>query len=273
MKRPALTAERLRELLDYDMDSGLFTRKSRSGIYAAGSATGYVWWSKSGATPRPYTKVQVDGREHMAGALAWLYVYGEWPDSPIRFADGNGTNTALHNICICPPRPSLRSLPVKEAYARARDLLAYDANTGTFTSLTQRREKGPGLPIQTVPVNGYIYIRVDGQQLPAHQLAWLLATGRWPEGVIDHRDGNRANNAFKNLRDVTHAVNLQNQRRAKSDNRAGLLGAHLRSDTGRFASRIRAPEGVVYLGSFDTAEEAHEAYVVAKRRLHEGCTL
>lgn len=65
----------------------------------------------------------------------------------------------------------------------------------------------------------------------------------------------------------------ENQRVARCDNQSGVLGAHYRKDTGKFASSVTTAGKAHLLGSFDTAEQAHDAYVTAKRRLHEGCTL
>jgi hypothetical protein len=67
-------------------------------------------------------------------------------------------------------------------------------------------------------------------------------------------------------------VNLQNQRKPRSDNALGLLGVIQASAT-RFVAQINTGPGSKYIGSFLTAEEAHQAYLSAKRRLHEGNTL
>jgi len=66
-------------------------------------------------------------------------------------------------------------------------------------------------------------------------------------------------------------VNLQNIRRARSDNRSGLLGV-ARDKTG-FRAVIKVAGKQKYLGTFPTPELAHSAYLSAKRLLHEGNTL
>jgi hypothetical protein len=61
------------------------------------------------------------------------------------------------------------------------------------------------------PVEGrYRVITIDGVNYPAHRLAWLYVTGRWPHPEIDHIDGDRTNNRFANLREVTHSENMRN---------------------------------------------------------------
>lgn len=96
-------------------------------------------------------------------------------------------------------------------------------------------------------------------------------TGRWPVGDIDHRDSNKLNNAFCNLREVTEHENLQNQRRAHRNNKSGLLGVSHQAQG--YVARIYANGRKHYLGTFKTGEAAHSAYLDAKRRLHPGSTL
>jgi HNH endonuclease len=157
--------------------------------------------------------------------------------------------------------------------ARLRELLDYDPNTGRFIWRSdQKRKPKPGAVAGCDDGSGYVRISIDGSLYRAHRLAWLFTYGQWPKNDIDHIDCNRSNNAITNLRDATRSINLQNQRRARSDNKSsGLLGVY--KDAGRWKSKIRVGEDVVLLGRFDTSEEAHKAYVQAKRKLHPGCTI
>lgn len=74
-----LSAERLRELLHYDSDTGFFAWKARSGRGShilGGDVAGYV-------TSSTYIAITIDGREYKAHRLAWLHVTGEWPKADI----------------------------------------------------------------------------------------------------------------------------------------------------------------------------------------------
>lgn len=163
--------------------------------------------------------------------------------------------------------------PTREQLA---ELLSYDDETGVFT---WRRHGVNALRAGAVAgrVNrqGYVVIKVSQRQYRAHRLAWFMVYGTWPAGQIDHINGQRADNRIANLRDVSRSVNCQNQRKAMSSNTTGLLGVRRfpRNKTNPFAAAITVAGKSLHLGYHPTAEEAHAAYVLAKKRLHEGCTL
>ena len=155
---------------------------------------------------------------------------------------------------------------------RLRDLFTYDRSSGNLIRLKRTaRCVRVGDVAGSLSDEGYLVVQIDGKSYKAHRLAWLHETGEWPPGDIDHRDGNRTNNRWANLRPADRSLNMQNQRRARSDNKSGLLGV------GRGGNRWRASIGISgkakHIGLFDTPELAHLAYLSAKRRLHEGCTL
>lgn len=87
-----LNAERLRELLSYDPETGVFTWAVRpSQRVMAGSIAGAA--HKSG-----YRYIKIMGRSYFAHRLAWLYVHGEWPANEVDHVDGDPLNNALSNL-------------------------------------------------------------------------------------------------------------------------------------------------------------------------------
>ena len=71
--------------------------------------------------------------------------------------------------------------------------------------------------------DGYKRVNYKGKQHSAHRLVWLWSAGEWPQGDIDHINGDRADNRLENLRDVSRQENIKNQRRE-------LVGIHHRKN-------------------------------------------
>jgi hypothetical protein len=152
----------------------------------------------------------------------------------------------------------------------AREMLDYDPLTGIFRWKIDRVHNAKAGDIAGYKDSlGYMRLSIFGMKYLCHRLAWLITTGSWPTKNIDHVDGDRRNNRFSNLRDVSQMTNIQNQRVSRRNGK--LLGVS--KNRKRWAATIMACGKKTYLGTFDTQELAHEAYVEAKRRLHEGCTI
>lgn len=155
---------------------------------------------------------------------------------------------------------------------RLREVANYDENTGIFTWAVARKGCSAGKRIGTLKDNGYLHSGIDGKKYLLHRLAWLYVHGEFPSGDIDHIDGCRTNNRLINLRSVNRSTNLENIKRAKGHNKStGMLGAYTHKD--KFTSRIQVRGKSVYLGVFESARAAHEAYMTAKRSMHEGNTI
>jgi len=89
---------------------------------------------------------------------------------------------------------------------------------------------------------------------------------------IDHFNGIRDDNRISNLRCVTKSENMENQKRVHKNNNTTKLMGVSPLPSGRFQAAIQINKKLFYLGSFDTAEEAHQAYLKAKRKFHTGFT-
>lgn len=165
----------------------------------------------------------------------------------------------------------LRQALVKREVTREQlcEALDYDPESGVFRWKTGRQR--PGAITGTLGRRGYIVVDFRRLKFYAHRLAWLFVYGRWPDGLIDHINGDKTDNRIGNLREASAEVNMQNIRRAYRNSKSGLLGASFRN--GRWHAKIRVDGVDRLLGKFATAEEAHAAYVTAKRLAHPGCSI
>ncbi|MCU4119362.1 HNH endonuclease signature motif containing protein [Variovorax sp. N23] len=154
--------------------------------------------------------------------------------------------------------------------ARLFDALTYDPATGEFVSKSRGRK---GLPAGCINGLGYQVIRIDKRLYAAHRLAWLYVHGKWPAGVIDHINGQRADNRMENLRDIGKPQNHQNLKGAQTNGTSGYLGVTYNAKRKHFIAQIVVGGRFNYIGSFPTPELAHEAYLNAKRVLHPCGTL
>lgn len=169
-------------------------------------------------------------------------------------------------------------MPDLPTAARVRELLSYDPETGVFTRrvrTAQRHQIGSraDFVITTGTQAGYRRVSIDSQRFQAHRIAWLYVNGDWPAHQIDHLNCDRGDNRIENLRDVSHAVNMQNRRTPRADNVNDCLGVVLMRSNGKWRARLQLNGKGRHIGVYETKEAAHAAYVNAKRQLHPGCTL
>ena len=138
-----------------------------------------------------------------------------------------------------------------------RSILAYNPNTGIF----HRGGKIAGFISRR---DGYVRIKIHQISYLAHRLAWLYQTGSWPVHEVDHRFGNRADNRWKNLRESTDAQTAANA--AKWKKSLHPLKGIAKQRNGRWMARIRVNKILRYLGTYDTAVQAHRAYKQAAKK-------
>lgn len=114
---------------------------------------------------------------------------------------------------------------------------------------------------------GYRKIEVDGRAYLAHRLAWLYMTGEWPEGEVDHKDCDPANNEWGNLRLATRGQNAQNSS-LRADNTSGVKGVSKHPQYDKWVARVGKDGKKHYLGVFPTKEGAEAAAKAFRQALH-----
>jgi len=148
-----------------------------------------------------------------------------------------------------------------------KDLIAYDPETGFLTWKVNRRgTANAGSIAGSVTKDGYIYVRVGQKQYPGHRIAWFLHYGQQPEGNLDHRDNNPANNRINNLRLATSKENNQNVGKT-SRNTSGVKNVYWNQNA--WIVRLRVNGKITYFGRFQNLFEARE-HAIEMRGLHHG---
>ena len=148
---------------------------------------------------------------------------------------------------------------------------AYDPESGLLIRKVRTKLNAVGTAAGTTRTDGYVCLYLRGSWIMAHQAAWVLHYGRFPTGEIDHINGDRSDNRLVNLRDVPPTYNKQNIRRPLARSHLQVLGVGKHGN--KFRARIVVANKLVHLGLFATPELAHQAYIEAKRKHHQGNTL
>lgn len=85
-----------------------------------------------------------------------------------------------------------------------------------------------------------------------------------PDTMVDHINQDKLDNRRSNLRLATKSLNALNS--AKTKSKAGYRGVMARQGKGKpYSARITVRGKQIHLGCFDTALEAHEAYLIKQR--------
>lgn len=148
--------------------------------------------------------------------------------------------------------------------------LVYDKETGIFTRTTSGHGCRKGEIVHHVETNGYVVTSILRKRYYCHRLAWLYVYGTWPAKQIDHINGVKTDNRICNLREVTCAENQQNKIKPPSTNSSGLIGATYNKSLKRWLVRIEVNGKKKYIGRFLVKEDAHNAYMEAKKKFHPG---
>lgn len=174
-------------------------------------------------------------------------------------------------------RKDIKALP---SAADLHALLSYDQETGALRWRMKKpstrsnicwNNKCGGKAAGTVGAKGYISIGIRSEGKPTYYLAqrivWKMMTGAEPAEFVDHKDGDRQNLKWGNLREATNAENIQNSKR-RSDNKSGVKGVHWDSWHGKWKAVITANKKSIQLGRFKSVGDAEMAVLAARSRLH-----
>lgn len=106
-------------------------------------------------------------------------------------------------------------------------------------------------------------VKIAGVRYGSARVIWKMMTGKDPTGLIDHHDGDHANDRWSNLRNVTGSQSIANRRSVSKTNTVKGISLF----NGRWEARIRRNGKQISLGSFDTPEEAGAVYETAAEEM------
>lgn len=106
----------------------------------------------------------------------------------------------------------------------------------------------------------HVNIRIDGvtRYFTVHRLSWALQTGAWPKDEVDHKNQNKDDNRWVNLREATHVENMRNRKTGRVC-KSGHRGVYV-LPSGRFNVRLKVEAKRINAGTFDFYEDACAAY-------------
>lgn len=150
----------------------------------------------------------------------------------------------------------------------------YDSITGDLVRKFSKGAARAGSPCRAVHKRGYYISSVNNIPILVHRMIWIMHFGNIPpDKNIDHINGDKQDNRLENLRLTTIQENNQNIRKPPRHNSSGLLGASWSSRECKWVCVISENNKSVRVGAYKTKEEAHQAYLEYKRKIHSGCTI
>ena len=171
-------------------------------------------------------------------------------------------------------------------YEVAHKLLSYDENSGrltwksrplemfksvgaakTWNTRYAGKDAGTIVGHKSGKYTQYINVIVRPNVYKAHRVIWLMQTGEWPEGHIDHIDGNGLNNAWSNLREATTSQNAMNQK-VRSDSTSGIKGVSYDKRRDMWYVYIDVNKKRKHLGRYETMQEAANVRAAAEAQYH-----
>lgn len=126
MARADITVDRVRELVDYDPKSVIFTwRKTQSNRAVAGSRAGT---NRGGG----YRRISIDGVLVYEHHLAWILCNGEWPAATVDHRDGNPSNNAIANLRLATHAENCQNFGLRRSNTSGRTGVSFHRRTGRW---------------------------------------------------------------------------------------------------------------------------------------------
>lgn len=147
------------------------------------------------------------------------------------------------------------------SHAELLQRLTYSKITGWFVWKEVRSKKVAAGDRAGYEHRGYRFIQIKDDVYAEHRLAWFYVTGKWPKRFIDHKNLDRSDNRWKNLREADDSQNQHNTT-VQLNNKSGFLG--VRQHGKQYRARIEINGVRYWLGDYSIPEQAAKAYEEAR---------
>lgn len=233
--------------------------------------TGIVVWNENRACIRKGERagglagsgqrfVRVRGECIMISHLALALTRGSWPTGQILHLNGDLDDDRFENLFEMGGQVPEEDL---------KKIISYNPESGEFRWKTNygKKIKAGAVAGGLDKNNGYWHIRIGYNLIRAHRLAFFYMTGQWPKDSVDHIDGDRANNKWSNLREISNIYNVQNAG-IRTDNSSGRKGVSHNVQKGLWEAYLNF-DGVRYHKWARTFEDACIIREKMENVLHE----
>lgn len=152
---------------------------------------------------------------------------------------------------------------------RANELLDYSPATGIFRWKVNRRGRNAPMAgdIAGTPTKDYWQLCIDSHLYPAHRVAFLMMTGKWPSTKeVDHANTDGRDNRWRNLRPATNQQNQANRTQRTKKKYNTPKGVTWDKNRRKFVAHIRVNYQHINLGRFETIAAAQAAYIAAAEK-------
>jgi hypothetical protein len=130
----------------------------------------------------------------------------------------------------------------------------FEVIDGILISKVDYRKHKVGYEVGYEDSDGYRVVKVLGRKFKTHHVVWYLCKGRWPEMNLDHINGDKLDNRFENLRELSHEQNLRSF--ASIRGAIPFRGVCFDKATSKFSAQAGCNSKQKHLGYYDTAEKA-----------------
>jgi HNH endonuclease/AP2 domain len=233
-----ITQERLKDLLHYDTETGVFTW-----IVTAGRHDRWKAGRVAGSLSKGYLCIRVDGKLHFAHRLAWLYVYGEFPPKHTDHINGDKSDNRISNLRACSSSVNMHGVKRKlTTNTTGHAGVSYDKTRDKYAAYAWLDNK-------KVFIGRYGSLE---EAVSARKVA-ELDIAAW----VEKRDYGKA--------DALEIKKIKPKPVARSNNKTGFKNVSYNARTNKYEAGFRRNGKWVFHASFPTAQAANLALIKARQ--------